>query len=148
MLLAMVNLFFDKKNNVLVIPIWRDKDGGFGRDSIEYSELSFPYTEKELGAEIEKCLEISRLNAQEDKEQKVYLVAGKVKSWRAFQKKYESVTISNSSGDLWKITKDRKMKDGSYGLDKDDLDKYKRTFTEQLSTEQLVKIVLEMQALK
>lgn len=148
MLVALVNLFFDKKKNALLIPIWRDKDAGYGLDSMKYSELSFPYTEIELGVEIEKSLEISKLNEQEDKEQKVYLIAGKVKSWRAFQKKYESVTISIISDNVWKFTKERKMKDGSYGLDKDDLEKYQRKFTEPLSAEQLGKIVLEMLALK
>ena len=147
MTFASVELFFDQKGNILLIPGWKDSIG-IGRQSMKYSNLEHGYTEKILGKEIMKALDISKINEQEDPNQKVFLVAGNVKNWRAFQKKYECVDVIIDGEMIWWISKEKKCKDGSYGLDKDELDKYQRKFTEPLSAEQLGKIVLEMLALK
>lgn len=147
MTFASVELFFDKKGNVLFIPGWKDCNG-VGHQSKKYTIFEHEYTEEVLGKEIMKALDMSKLNEQEDPNQKVFLVAGNVKSWRAFQKKYECVDVAIDGEMNWWITRDKKCKDGSYGLQKDELEKYQKTFIEPPSAEQLGKIVLEMLALK
>lgn len=147
MRIASVGIYFDKKKNVLIIPGWKDNIG-IGRQSMKYSILEHGFAEQLLGKEIMKALDISKLNEQEDPNQKVFLVAGNVKSWKAFQKKYEYVDVVIDGKMNWWISKEKKCKDGSYGLQKDELAKYQRKFTEPLSAEQLGKTVLDMLALK
>ena len=106
------------------------------------------YEEKELGKKILKAIEISAINEQEDRTKNAWKIATKLKNWRAFQKKYECIVADIDENGSWYIAKYRKLKDGSYGLEKGDEEKYSREYTEPLTTEQLGHIVLEMLAIK
>ena len=141
------NVDFDKKKNVIIYPFWND-EFGISRISNKFTKLDVEYNEKKLGEEILMCLEISKKNEVEDKKQHPWREAGKVKNWSAYRKKYENVIININDKGEWYIAKYRKLKDGSYGLEKGDEEKYSRRYTEPLTAEQLGHIVLEMLAIK
>mgnify|MGYP003301767075 CR=1 FL=1 len=147
MLIAHVGIFRDKNGEMLIIPTWQ-QDGGPRLDSMQYSKLSSDYTEDEVGKKILDSAEISRMNEQEDPEQDVCKEASGLKTWKAFQKKYENVMISVLDTGEWKIARFLKQKGHSYGLNKDEVDKYTRHYKEALSAEELGKVVLEMFAMK
>lgn len=147
MLIQSVSLYFDKKNNVIIFPLWRD-DVGLSRNSIKFTKLEAEFVPTELGIEILESLKISKRNEYEDINLNAWKEATGLKTWRAFQKKYESVIVDLVDGENWYIAKYRKLKDGSYGLEKGDEEKYSREYTEPLTAEQLGHIVLEMLAIK
>lgn len=143
MLIAHVTLFKDRRGELLIIPTWRQKDGP-SISSMKYKKIDYSYTESELGKEVLQAIEISKRNEQEELEQEVYKVASGLKSWNSFQKKYENVAVSVLDTGEWKISKYLKQKGHSYGLNKDQVDKYTKIFSEQLSSEALGKVILEM----
>ena len=147
MLIQSVSLYFDKKNNVIIFPLWRD-DVGLSRNSIKFTKLEAEFVPTELGIEILESLKISKRNEYEDINLNAWKEATGLKTWRAFQKKYQSVIVDLVDGKNWYIAKYRKLKDGSYGLEKGDEEKYSRRYTEPLTAEQLGHIVLEMLAIK
>jgi hypothetical protein len=138
-----VSVNFDRKENAVIIPCWRDEDG-ISRDSIKFTKLNAGYREEELGKEILAGLEISRINEYEDKKQNAWKVASNLKTWKAFWKKYECVIVDIDDKGNWHVDKYRKLKDGSFGLEKGDEEKYCREYTEPLTAQQLGHIVLEM----
>ena len=141
------SIYFDKKGNCLIFPLWRDENG-VSIKSIKYIQLEDVYEEKELGKKILEAFEISAINEQEDRTKNAWKIATKLKNWRAFQKKYECIVADIDENGSWYIAKYRKLKDGSYGLEKGDEEKYSREYTEPLTAEQLGHIVLEMLAIK
>ena len=145
--MSRANIDFDKKRNVIIYPCWQD-EFGISRTSNKYLKLEAGYDEKKLGEEILKCLDISQKNETEDKEQQPWKEAGKVKGWSAYRKKFECVVLDVDDKGICYIAKYRKLKDGSYGLEKGDEEKYSRRYTETLTAEQLGHIVLEMLAIK
>jgi hypothetical protein len=142
-----VSVDFDKRKNVIIYPYWHD-EFGLSRMSNKFTKLEKGYDEKVLGEEILKCLAISEINEIEDKEQLPFKEAGKVKSWSAYVRKYETVIIDINDKGIWYIAKYRKLKDGSFGLEKGDEEKYSREYTEPLTAQQLGHIVLEMLEIK
>lgn len=147
MLIAHIGIYRDKKGELIIIPTWQ-QNGGPRLDSMKYTKLSSDYTEDEVGKKILESAEISRMNEQEDPEQDVCKEASGLKTWNAFQKKYENVMISVLDSGEWKIARFLKQRGHSYGLDKDDVDKYTKIFSEALSAEELGKVVLEMFAME
>ena len=147
MLIAHVGIFRDKKGEMIIIPTWQ-QDGGPRLKSMKFRKVSNDCKEVELGKTILESLEISKRNEQEDLEQEVYKEASGLKSWNSFQKRYESVKISVLDSGEWKIARHIKQKGHSYGLNKDEVDKYTRHYKEALSAEELGKVVLEMFAMK
>ena len=147
MLIQSVSLYFDKKNNVIIFPLWRD-DVGLSRNSIKFTKLEAEFVPTELGIEILESLKISKRNEYEDINLNAWKEATGLKTWRAFQNKYESVIVDLVDGENWYLAKYRELKDGSYGLEKGDEEKYSRRYTEPLTAEQLGHIVLEMLAIK
>ncbi|SET36685.1 hypothetical protein [[Clostridium] polysaccharolyticum] len=145
--MSRASIHFDKKKNVLIFPSWRDENG-LSRKSIKYIKLEEEYDEKKLGEKIIEALEVSAINEQENKLQNTWKQATKLQSWKAFQKKYECVMIDVNDEGIWYIAKYRKLKDGSYGLEKGDEEKYSREYTEPLTAQQLGHIVLEMLEIK
>ena len=147
MIIASAGIFRDKKGGVIIFPRWKDSDG-VRRNSIKYILMDSGYTEVELGENILHALQISRENEQEDPKQKAFLKASGLKTWNAFQKKYESVSFRVIDGEQWEFARHLKKKGHAYGLDKDEYDKYTRRFPEPLPPEELGKVVLEMFAMK
>ncbi|SET36699.1 hypothetical protein [[Clostridium] polysaccharolyticum] len=141
------SIYFDKKGNVIIVPYWRAEDG-ISRQSMKFAKLNFGYSETELGKEILDVLETSRINEYEDKKQNPWKEASNLKTWKAFWKKYESVIVDIDEKGIWYIDKYRKLKDGSFGLEKGDEEKYSREYTEPLTAQQLGHIVLEMLEIK
>lgn len=146
MIIASAGIVKDKKGGIIIFPYWKDEHG-VRRNSMKYIIMDGNYTEEELGENIIKALQISRVNEQETIGQNAHLKASGLKSWNAFQKKYESVSVVIVDGEEWEISRHLKKKDHSYGLDKDELDKYIRNYKEALESEELGKEVLEMFAL-
>lgn len=147
MKIASVSMFQDKKGEMIIIPMWRDVNG-VNRDSVKFKKIGCTYTEYDIGKEILYAVEISKKNEQEDSNQEVYKKASGLRSWNAFQKKYESMVLEVFTGEEWMFTRLLKQKDHSYGLTKDQVDKYTKIFSEPLSPEILGKVVLEMFDLK
>lgn len=147
MVIASVGISKDKKGGIIIFPCWKD-DYGVRRDSMKYIIMDGNYTEEELGENIIKALKISRVNEQETIGQNAYLKASGLKSWNAFQKKYESVSVVIIDGEEWQVARHLKKKDHSYGLDKDEIEKYIRRYKEALAADELGKVVLEMFAME
>lgn len=147
MVIAGVGIYQDKKGNNLIIPYWHDKFG-IGRQSIKFDVINENYNEQEIGNRIINKLEISKINEQEEVGQNAHLKASGLKSWNASQKKYENVNVSELDSGEWNISRYLKKKDHSYGLDKDEVDRYKKRFPEALSAAELGKVVLEMFAME
>ena len=147
MITASVAIFQDQKNGILIYPRWKD-ECGVRILSEKYTALSSDYTELELGKKILQAIMVSEKNEQEDPEKDVFQKASGLKSWNAFQKRYESVEICILDTAEWKIARCLKKKGHSYGLDKDEVDKYTRIFPEALPAEEIGKVVLEMFAMK
>ena len=145
--MSRVSIYMDKERNIIIIPYWKDKNG-ISRKSIHYSELEVGYTEEILGEEIMISLEVSGRIEFEELTQDTWKKAGKVKSWKAFQRKYDTVLVDIDEKGICYIAKYRKLEDGSYGLEKGDEEKYSRRYTEPLTAEQLGHIVLEMLDIK
>lgn len=147
MLIAKSKILFDNEDRVLIIPTWKDEDG-VSRFSMKFKKIDTGYNEYVLGNEILACLESSKKNEYEDKNQNVWKHASGLKTWKAFQKKYECVGVYIADNGKWMIDKMRKGKDGSYTLDEGDEEKYSRTYAHPLSAEELGKVVLEMLAIQ
>ncbi|SET36714.1 hypothetical protein [[Clostridium] polysaccharolyticum] len=147
MFIQSVSIYFDKKKNVIIFPIWRDEDG-IPRQSMKFVKLNFGYNETELGKEILDVLETSRINEYEDTKQNAWKEASNLNTWKKFQKNYETVKVDLFENKKWNLAKYRKLKDGSFGLEKGDEEKYSREYTEPLTVQQLGHIVLEMLKIK
>lgn len=143
MVIASVGIYQSKRSEILIFPRWKD-NCGIRRHSEKYIIINSNYTECELGQEVLKAIEVSKLNEQEESVGNVYQAASGVKNWRAFQKKYENVEVMILKTGEWKIARYLKQKDHSYGLTEEQVDKYTKIFSQTLSPEDLGKIVLEM----
>lgn len=140
-MLAQVNIFMDSKRNLLLIPVWRE-EGGPGRDSKRFVKLEAGYSDEELGMWIGKMLSISRENVPEDKNQKVFELATGIKRWSEFARKHQLVSvIENDEG--YRIEKLPRRKDNSFGLDKDEVERYTIKLPEDTQFNELARKVLD-----
>ena len=137
------SVYIDKKQNVLIMPRWKDEDG-VGRNSKEFIKLEKDFNNKELGDSIINALKISQQNKQENKKQKVYEIATGIKSWSTFAKQNKFVSVGKKIEGIYTITRMKRTKDNSYLLNEDDLPKYQKTVEQELNAEELGKLVMEM----
>ncbi|MBP7174911.1 MAG: hypothetical protein KBA53_01665 [Thermoclostridium sp.] len=136
----------DSKRNLLLIPLWRE-NGGPGRFSNKFVKLESGYSYEELGTYINNLLSISRENVPEDKNQKVFELATGIKSWSAFAKKYQLVSVVLTE-EYYRVSKQPRKKDNSFGLDKDEVDKYTLMLPINTQVSELGRKVLEAFDLK
>ena len=81
------SVYFDDKQNVIIIPTLRKKNG-LGYSSMKFIKIKNNFTIEELSISIMEALKTSLLNEQEEHE-KIYVwtEASGIKSFPAFSKK-------------------------------------------------------------
>ena len=125
-----VSLFFDKQNNVIVNPVLL-APAGFGKHSSNFKLLQNGWTGRELADAIMEALEISKRNNLEEAEGEGFWTrATGIKSYKAFSKKYSCISIDYiKEKDCYEVCAYRRCKDGSYGVDAEEVDKRIKTFS-------------------
>lgn len=99
-----------------------------------------------FGICINNMLSISKENVLEDKNQNVVELATGIKSWSGFAKKHQLVRVVLT--EVYRISKQPRKKDNSFGLDKDEIDKYTIILPVDTQTSELGRKVLEAFDLK
>lgn len=89
---------------------------------------------------------LSKENVLEDKNQNVFELATGIKSWSGFAKKHQLVRVVLT--EVYRISKQPRKKDNSFGLDKDEIDKYTIIIPVDTQTSELGRKVLEAFDLK
>ena len=140
-------IYFDKDNNVIIIPTLKD-EYGIGRDSMKFIKLQCGYSIKELGSFIIKSLKVSRINEPEDYEKyHVWTEASGIKSYSTFSKKYKMVLVNyRSDQDCYYVSKYKRFSNGAFGLNEEDIAKREKTYPGRPSVDTIGEQVL--QALK
>ena len=137
-------IYFENRNkDVIIIPILRH-EAGFGVTSKQYIKLNQGYTIEELSIAIMDSLERSKENNSENINRNSWKEASGIAGFSKFSKKYDSVGVCFlTEWDYYEISKDRRFKDGSYGLEKDDLETRVKKYPGRPSVETIGNQVLE-----
>ena len=140
----LLGLYFDKEDNVILNPKLLDP-AGFYRTSKRYMKLEHGWSESELAESIMKGLSISEENNLEDANgEKFWIEATGIKGFAAFSKKYRYVAIecSKEKG-CYFIHSFKRYKDGSYGMDEDELETHRKWYSGVPKKETIVGQVME-----
>lgn len=138
-----VGLFFDENKNVIVDPTLQ-APAGFGIASCKFIKLQTGYSKEKLAESIMKALEISVINEQEEENHHFWTEATGIKAFAAFSRKYKLVDIDYMlEKDGYTVTAQKRCKDGSYGLDKEDIPLRVREYPGRPSIDTIADQVLE-----
>ena len=138
-----IAIYFEIRNkDVIIVPVLRH-EAGFGITSKQYIKLSEGYTIEELSIAIMDSLEKSKENDLVHTGDAWKEASGK-KSYPKFTKKYNVIRVCYlTEWDYYEVSKDRRFKDGSYGLEKEDLETRVKKYPGRPSVETIGEQVLE-----
>lgn len=144
MQIVRLQIFFDINMNVIVTPI-KTNQFGAGIISLEYIKLIQGWSNFELTHAIMSALETSLKNEPEDNQKlNFWTEATGIKSFSEFSKKHQCVSIVyRSDRNTYDITKEKRFKDGSYGLNIDDVKYRIRTYQGHPLADTIADLVLE-----
>ena len=140
----MVGLFFDKENNVILNPILQDPIG-FGRCSSNFIKLENGWTMQELAEAIMECLSASQQNnLEETKGESYWTRATGIKGYATFSKRYRYILIAYiKEKDYYMVSAYKRCKDGSYGIDADEVETREKTYPGLPQKETIAEQVME-----
>ena len=140
----MLGLYFDQENNIILNPKLLDP-AGFGRASKRYMKLEHGWSESELAESIIKGLSICEENNLEDAYgENFWTAATGIKGFASFSKKHRHVLIEVIKEEgCYYIHADKRYKDGSYGMDEDELETRRKWYSGVPKKETIVGQVME-----
>ena len=140
----MLGLFFDIENNVILNPVLQDPIG-FGRSSSNFIKLEKGWTLAELAEAIMEGLSISQKNnLEEAKGEKFWTRATGIKGYAAFSKRYRHILIECvEEKDYYIVSAYKRCKDGSYGIDADEVEAREKNYSGFPSIETIAEQVME-----
>ncbi len=135
-------IYFDAEGNVIIDPVIR-APAGFGIASCKFIKLQNGYTKEELAESIMKALEISTINEQEE-DRNFWTEATGIKGYAAFSRKHKSISIDYIlEKEGYRVTAEKRYKDGSYGIERDDVPLRVKEYPGKPSVETIADYVLE-----
>ena len=116
-----VGLYFDGEGNVIAVPTLQHPVG-YGVSSCKFIKLEAGYTKNELAEAIMQALDISIANEQEDDDRNYWTEATGIKGFAAFSKRHKCISVYYIlERDGYRVTAQKRNRDGSYGIDSDDI---------------------------
>ena len=140
----MLGVFFDIEDNVILNPVLQDPIG-FGRSSSNYTKLEKGWTVTELAEAIMEGLSISQQNnLEETKGEGFWTRATGIKGYAAFSKRYRHIGVDYvKEKDYYMVSAYKRCKDGSYGVDTDEVETRIKTYPGLPSKETIAEQVME-----
>ena len=139
-----IGIYFDNENNVILNPILKNLIG-CGTSSSNFIKLEKGWTQSDLAEAIMEGLSISQKNnLEETRGENFWTRATGIKGYAAFSKRHRLIMIDYvAEKDYYMVSANKRCKDGSYGVDKDEVETLIKTYSGMPSKETIAEQVME-----